>query len=153
LLLRRLVYIAIIPEAKAMPVHVKVKDAIIKRIFSVDSQETARGAAKVMIDNDVGAVVVTKGGEYVGIVTEKDILGKVVLADLDSRKVLAEEIMSSPLVTIRADQNIGEAALLMLQKKIRRLLVVDKGKIVGMITEGDLDRATLDTMMLLSGGF
>lgn len=136
-----------------MPVQVKVKDAIIREIFSVDSQESARRAAEVMIEHNVGSVLVKKDGEYVGIVTEKDILGKVVLAELNARTTAVEGIMSSPLVTIRSDQTLGEAALLMLQRKIRRLLVVEDGKSVGLITEGDLDRATLDTMMMLSGGF
>jgi CBS domain-containing protein len=86
-------------------------------------------------------------------VTEKDILKKVVLKELDPRTTRLEQTMSSPLVTIQADQGLGEAALMMLEKKIRRLLVVENDKIVGIITEGDLDRATLDAMMSLGGAF
>jgi predicted transcriptional regulator len=54
-----------------------------------------------------------------------------------------EEIMSSPLITIEADASIGEAAILMTNNKIRRLLVTEKGKIVGIITEKDVLRGTL----------
>jgi len=136
-----------------MPVQVKIKDAIVKRIVSADGQESAKRGAELMIEHEVGSILVTKDGKYVGIVTEKDILGKVFLPGLDSEKTFLEEIMNSPLVTIRSDQTLGEAALLMLRRRIRRLPVVEDEKIVGMITEGDLDRATLDAMMLLSGGF
>jgi CBS domain-containing protein len=134
-----------------MPANMKVKDAIVKGIYSVDSEQSAKDAAEVMVAHDIGSVLVTRAGSYVGIVTEKDVLKKVILQDLDPAKTPLKEIASAPLVSIRSDQSVGEAALLMLQKKIRRLLVVDGGKVIGIITEGDLDRATLDTMMSLSG--
>jgi acetoin utilization protein AcuB len=58
--------------------------------------------------------------------------------------------MSSPLVTIQADEALGAAALLMLERKIRRVPVVDEGRIAGIVTEKDLSRATLNTIMSLS---
>ena len=106
-----------------------------------------------MVARDIGSVIVTRDGEYAGIVAEKDILKKVILKELDARTTQLEKTMSSPLVTIQADQGLGEAALLMLEKKIRMLLVVENDKIVGIITEDDLDRATLDTMMSFGGAF
>lgn len=88
-----------------------------------------------MITNNIGAVIVMSGGNPVGIITEKDIIEKVTKNNRDPSKVRAEEIMSSPLISIEADKTLREALILMRNKKIRRLGVVRKGKLIGIVTE------------------
>ncbi|MEM2718361.1 MAG: CBS domain-containing protein, partial [Candidatus Bathyarchaeia archaeon] len=77
-----------------------------------------------------------------GIITERDIIEKVVRSNRDPSKIRAEEIMSSPLISVEADKTLKDALTLMRDKKIRRLGVTRKGKLVGIITE----RRVLDAL-------
>ncbi|MEM2643644.1 MAG: CBS domain-containing protein [Candidatus Bathyarchaeia archaeon] len=88
-----------------------------------------------MISNNIGAVIVMSGGNPVGIVTERDILERVVRAGKDPNKTRAEEIMSSPLISIEADKTVKDALILMRDKKIRRLGVTRRGRLIGIVTE------------------
>jgi len=104
------------------------------------------------VDKDIGSVAVTRQGDVVGIVTERDILKKC-CPDTRCTIMKAGDVMTSPLITIDGDAAIGEAADLMADKNIRRLLVTEQGKIKGIITERDVMRATLDVFKTLSEAF
>lgn len=88
-----------------------------------------------MITNNIGAVIVMSGGNPVGIITERDIIEKVTRVGRDPNKTRAEEIMSSPLISIEADKTIKDALMLMRDRKIRRLGVTRKGRLIGIVTE------------------
>jgi len=120
-----------------------VRHIMTRNIISVKNSASVVEAAAVMVKNDIGYVVVTKDGKPVGILTERDILKKCCPRKLCGEDLKVEEIMSSPLITIEADASLGEAAMLMTDNKIRRLLVTEKGKIVGIITEKNVLRGTL----------
>jgi CBS domain-containing protein len=122
-----------------------------KDIVSVRATDGVNDAMKLMVEKNIGSVVVTEDGEMVGIVTERDVLKKCCpRAECDVMK--ARDVMSSPLVTIDGGGALGEAADLMAEKRIRRLLVTEGGKICGIITERDVMRATLDVFKTLSEG-
>ncbi|MEM1506878.1 MAG: CBS domain-containing protein [Candidatus Bathyarchaeia archaeon] len=95
-----------------------------------------------MITNNIGAVIVMSGGNPVGIITERDIVEKIARSNRDPNKIRAEEIMSSPLISIEADKTVRDALALMRDKKIRRLGVTRKGRLVGIVTE----RRVLDAL-------
>lgn len=133
-----------------MGIVVTVRDVMTKDIIAVEKNDPVIKAIDLMVKNEIGSVVVNENGKPVGILTERDIMKRVCPQELCSRRVTVGEVMSHPLVTIEADARLGEAALLMLEKNIRRLLVVDKGQVVGIITQGDVMRGTLDTFMALS---
>ena len=120
-----------------------VKHIMTKEIISVENDVSVFDAVSVMVNHDIGSVVVTQDGVPVGIITERDILKKCCNKRLWRADLKVEDFMSSPLITIEADKSLGEAALLMSDKKIRRLLVTEKGNIVGIITEKDVFRGTL----------
>lgn len=88
-----------------------------------------------MVTYDIGAVVVEQGGRPVGIITEKDILARVLREDRDPRGTYAYQVMSSPLVTVEADTPLSEALKLMRDRKIRRLVVTRRGVLAGIVTE------------------
>ena len=118
----------------------RVRQVMTKKLVSIKTVDQPIVAMQVMTQNDIGSVVVTKDGEPVGILTERDIMRKV-CPEGTCRKVMAEEIMSKPLITIEAEARLGEAEKLMTAEGIRRLLVVvEKGEIVGIITQKDLMR-------------
>lgn len=91
--------------------------------------------AKIMVKQNVGAVVVARDDEPLGIVTERDILERVVLANKDLDEVVAQEIMTEPLLTIDSTRSIREAIEIMRKNKLRRLVVVKGEKLVGLVTE------------------
>jgi predicted transcriptional regulator len=126
-----------------MRIAFKISHIMTKDIISIESNASVSEVALIMTKNDVGAVVVTKQGTPVGIITEVDILKRCCVEKACTQAREAKEIMSTPLITIKADAPIGEAAKMMMDKKIRRLLVTERGKIVGLVTEKDVLRATL----------
>src|SRR5512135_1781512 len=91
--------------------------------------------AKVMVKQNVGAVIVTRDYEPLGIITERDILARVVLANKDLNEVVAQEIMTAPLLTIDSSRTIEEALEIMHKNRVRRLVVVKGEKLVGLVTE------------------
>ena len=88
-----------------------------------------------MIKEDIGAAVVIENGQPVGIITEKDILERVVTPRKNVYKTLAKDVMSKPVIFIEASQSIKEALMLMKKNKIRRLAVTENGYLIGLLTE------------------
>jgi len=114
-----------------------VKDIMIKALISVNPATTALQIAKMMEQGGIGAVLVKENDNLVGIVTDRDFATKIA-ANNRSFDTPAQEIMSSPLITINHDEPISAAAEMMSSKKIRKLAVSDNGNIVGLITSTDL---------------
>jgi len=108
----------------------------------VDSQTSANDAIALMAEKDVGALVVTREGKPAGIVTERDIIKKCG-REGSYKGIEVGQIMSEPLITIKGDATIGDAAWLMTDKNIRRLLVTEKGEIKGIVTGKDIMREIL----------
>ncbi len=99
----------------------------------------AEAAARIR-EKHVGSLIVVQDGRPTGIVTERDIVTKVAAEDRSSKATSVREIMSSPLVAVHPHQEVAEAAKVMAARKIRRLPVIQEGKLVGMLTENDIIR-------------
>lgn len=100
-----------------------------------------------MVIHDIGAIIVVKKEVPIGIITEKDILERGILKDKDVYKTQANEIMSTPLITIEHDRSIKEAIELMKKHNIRRLAVIDNRALVGLVTERRLSIAFLNKII------
>jgi CBS domain-containing protein len=111
-----------------------------RNLVDVDEESSVLDAAKRMVEEDRGSVTVTRGGERIGILSERDLLKKVVAKGLDPRKTRVKEVMSSPPVSIDQRKPLREAIDLMNRKGVRRMLVTDHGKIVGIFTLRDIVR-------------
>jgi predicted transcriptional regulator len=118
-----------------------VKNVMAKTVITIDKDSSVHEAAKIMSEKLIGCIVVTDEDKPMGIATERDILQRVVAKGLDASKVKMKDIMSKPLITVSGDTLIINATRIMQKSKVRRLLVMEKGKIVGIITERDLLRA------------
>ena len=134
-----------------MPISAMVKDVATRKLVSVDENDSIYDAVVLMTAENIGAIVITSLKKAVGILTERDLMKKVILEGLDSKNTKVGDVMSSPLITIRSEASIGEATQLMQLRKIRRLLVEDEGRIVGIITQRDLERGTLEYFSALTG--
>ncbi|MFQ5949115.1 MAG: cyclic nucleotide-binding/CBS domain-containing protein [Nitrospiria bacterium] len=109
-----------------------------KKTYSVAPEKSTEECAMEMARHEVGSILVTREGNYVGIITEVDIIRKVVAMKLNPATVSVEKVMASPLVTIDADRSVVDANELMEKNKIRHLGVSRNGKVIGMLSVRDL---------------
>ena len=116
-----------------------VKDFMTTNVITIDIQRTILDAAKLMHQQDVGDLVVMEGVEAKGIITERDLVRRVLALrkPLDTK---VSEIMSNPLITIAEEASIRDAARKMIKYKIRRLPVTKKNVLVGIIAASDFAR-------------
>jgi CBS domain-containing protein len=117
----------------------KVKD-IMHGITMVDRNTSVFDAAKLMSKKDIGSIL-TKEGECIKIVTERDILKKVVALGNDPKNTKISEIMSECAFTIDSDKDVFFASDLLNKHRIRRLPVVERGKLVGILTARDIAKS------------
>jgi len=117
-----------------------VRDFVWKDIATVDKEASALEISRTLRDRKRYSVIVMEGGTPVGIVTDHDLLDKVIAEGRDPRQVKAGEIMSTPLVTIEPSASLKDAARLMSDRGVRRLPVVEKGQLIGVISVEDLAR-------------
>jgi signal-transduction protein with cAMP-binding, CBS, and nucleotidyltransferase domain len=128
---------------------VRVKELMSENIVSVDSNATIIEAAKVMSEKGVSSVVVKSKGELVGIITDRDVLTRVVSKGADASKVKVGDVMSSPLLAIDENASVDDAAKIMGEHKVRRLVVESGGKKVGVIAESDMIRVDPEIHFLI----
>lgn len=133
----------------ALNLTVRVKAAINRDMITLDKDLSVKSAIKLMVRKNIGSVVITgEGSKPIGIVTERDIL-KSIAYRKTKPETKVEEIMSKPLISLEANATLGEAAETMIKKKIRRLLVTQNDKYIGIITQRDLQRLMTDTVKSL----
>lgn len=109
-----------------------------ERLETISPSDTTQEAAKKMRDKKVSSLVVTDVDDKpIGIVTERDLVRQVCTKVINSNDVIVHHIMSSPLATIDANSSVEVAANIMIQNKVRHLLVVDENKVLGIITPSD----------------
>jgi CBS domain-containing protein len=107
-------------------------------VLKIDADASVFEAVERMVENNVGSLLVTEGGEITGIVTERDYLRRVTLEAREERETPVREIMSSPLIVVTPETTIDECMALMTDRRIRHLPVVEDGTVVGLVSIGDL---------------
>ena len=127
-----------------------VKDIMTKTIVTVEHTKSSTEAAKLMSEKAISSLFVVRDGEPVGIVTERDFVKKICAAGIQASETKISEIMSKITTTAEPETPIDVAVQRMINHKIRRLPVIDNGKIVGIITVTDLAKH-LRTTLLLDG--
>jgi predicted transcriptional regulator len=130
---------------------VRVKAAMTRKMISLDKDLSVKSAIRLMVKKNIGSLVVTTnlGKNPVGIVTERDILKSIAYRRIRPETTKIEEIMNAPIISIEADETLGDAAQLMIKKNIRRLMVRENNKYVGIITQRDLQKLMTDTIRAL----
>jgi len=112
----------------------KVREIMSRPIITEDEYVSVTEVVKDMAELSIGSVVITSGGKPAGIITERNIVLKVLLENKRASEIKAKEIMSSPLITIEPDAPLEKACELMTEKGIRRLPVIEDDKLVGIIS-------------------
>jgi len=118
-----------------------VKDVMITDVVTVEPNVNVRRAVRAMNDFEIGCLIVVEAGRVVGVLTERDVLKRVVDEGRNPDKTLVKEVMSKPPITINPDADLEDAIELMFKHKIKKLPVVENGKLVGLVTFTDLVRA------------
>jgi CBS domain-containing protein len=116
-----------------------VKDFMTTNVITIDFKRTVLDAAKLMHQQDVGDLVVMDGVEAKGIVTERDLVRRV-MAQKKPLETKISDVMSNPLITIEEDSSLRDAARIMVKNKIRRLPVTKKNVLVGIMATSDFAR-------------
>ncbi len=116
----------------------KAKEIMSKEVVTILSGSIVADVVKLMVDHKVGCVLIVKDSEAIGVVTERDILEKVVSPKKDQMLLEVDDIMSSPLVTISPDADMQEIVEKLTKNKIKKLPVVDGEHLVGIVTTGDI---------------
>lgn len=116
-----------------------------RTVHSVRPTDSVLAALGVMADYDIGAVLVLDGGKLAGILTERDYARKVALAGRSSKDSPVSSIMTSSVVTVTPAHTVDDCMTLMTERRVRHLPVVDGGgRVVGVVSIGDLVKATID---------
>ena len=118
-----------------------LRDVMTRNPQTLDQGASVVDAARIMRDSDVGAVIVSKGDEVTGIVTDRDIVVRGIADGRDAQSLTVGDVASTGVETAAPDDSIDEALQRMENENIRRLPVVDKGKPVGIVSLGDLAKA------------
>jgi CBS domain-containing protein len=113
-------------------------------VWSVDADVPVLEAIQMMADKHVGALPVTRGGDLVGVISERDYARKVILLGRSSAETPVWQIMSSPVVTVTPEDGVRQCMQIMTARRIRHLPVVQAGHMVGMISIGDLVRVVIE---------
>jgi CBS domain-containing protein len=115
-----------------------VRDVMTTNVVYLPSETTLAEAAQTMREQDIGDVVVADGDNLTGLVTDRDIVVRAVAERCDPSSTTIGEIVSRDLITVRPDDSIHSAALLMRDHAVRRVLVCDDKGLVGIVSIGDL---------------
>ena len=114
-----------------------------RAIFSVEPQASVLDAIRLMAERHVGALLVMRGGALEGIVSERDYALKVILRGRSATDTAVRDIMSSPVLTVSLDTTVPQCMQLVTDRRVRHLPVVDGGRVVGMVSIGDLVKAVI----------
>jgi len=126
-----------------------VRDVMSENVRTVRSNSTVTEAVRKMNKFEIGSVVVVEGDRSIGIITERDILRRVLEVTMGAEAMKAKEIMSSPLTTVNDEATVEEAARVMTDRRIKKLPVVRDGKLVGIVTSTDIVRSQPKLVELL----
>lgn len=132
-----------------------------KKILTVKPEDMLYQALKIMVDNNVGALVVVKGKKVIGIISERDFVRRAVIDNKLSMDLKVQDLMTSLVCYVRPGQTINECMALMSEKRIRHLPVLDGDKLVGIVSIGDVLKHTIEEKEFtiknlenyISGGF
>ncbi|MCD5425894.1 MAG: CBS domain-containing protein [Methanosarcinaceae archaeon] len=130
-------------------IELPVRDVMSEKIVSIDFKSNAQCIAQKMSKHNINNIVIKKNDVVVGIITEKDLVQKILAKDIKPSTVCAENIMSAPIISIKSSENVIIAAQKMIKSNIRRLVVMENNSIIGIVTDKDILALSPDLNFIL----
>ena len=121
-------------------------------VLKIDASSTVFEALKKIVEQNVGSILVTRGDDVVGIMTERDYLRKIAIFGRTSHDTLVGEIMSSPLIYVTPETTVEESMAIMTDRRIRHLPVCLKERLVGIVSIGDLVKSKISEVEAEASG-
>ena len=118
----------------------QVEHVMTRDVITIESGSSLRDAVELMNKHEIGCIIVLEKGKPLGIITERDLLKKVLVNVAEVKTLRVDEIMSKPLTSARPEDNVENAARTMLAKRIKKLPIIQDGNLVGVVTLTDLFR-------------
>jgi len=134
---------------KEAEVTLRVEDVMVKEVVKIDANVTIKEAACMMNKFEIGCLIAIGNGRVSGILTERDLLKRVVAEGKDASKIRVRDVMSSPLVVAEPKMDLGEAVKLMFHMKIKKLPVVEGKRLVGLLSLTDIARFQPQMLVLI----
>ena len=126
----------------------QIRDIMEKDVITIENDKTAQDAAKIIAEKDISFLVIMNEGKPQGVLSESDFVRRIAVEDKKSSELLVSEIMSYKFRSVGPTTTIEDAIQKMLNKNIRRLLVLDNEKLVGVVTQTDLASYLRDQLLV-----
>ena len=120
----------------------KIEDLMIRSVITMPSDTSAYEGVKILNKNKIGCLVVVNNGQIVGILTERDLLERVLEKCRNPKETKISQIMTRDVVTGKPDMQLSEATRLMFENRVKKLPIMDGNRLVGIVTLTDIARAT-----------
>jgi len=130
-------------------ISLRASDVMVKEVIMIDENASVKKSADVMKELEISSIIATRNGKPIGIITERDLLKRIVVEGKNAKKTKVKDIMSSPLTVIMPDMHLEEAVRLMFDKKIKKLPVSDRNSIIGLLSLTDIARCQPHMMRVL----
>ena len=130
-------------------VTLKVEDVMTREVISIDENATVKEAAEIMDKEEISCLIGVRKGRAIGIITERDLLKRIIVEAKNPEKTKVGEVMSSPLEVVAVGTDLEKALRLMFRKKIKKLPVVDKDNLLGLVSLTDVARCQPAMITLL----
>ena len=119
---------------------VRMRDLMVRKVITAPKNSTVEEAVKLMNEHEIGCLIVTEESRAVGILTERDLLKRVLAKSENLKRTRVEDVMSAPLISVEPDVQIGDASRLMFEKNIKKMPIIKKDKLLGLVTLTDILR-------------
>jgi signal-transduction protein with cAMP-binding, CBS, and nucleotidyltransferase domain len=113
---------------------------MVSKVITITKDSTVEEAVRLMNEQEIGCLIVTDNKKAQGILTERDLLKRVLAKSKDPKKTKVEEVMSTPLISVEPNAEIGDVSRTMFQKNIKKMPIVRKDKLLGLVTLTDILR-------------
>jgi len=117
-----------------------MRDIMVEKVITTKRDSTVEEAVKLMNEHEIGCLIVTENDKPIGILTERDLLKRILTKSEDLKRIRVEEVMSSPLISVEPTVQIGDASKLMFEKNIKKMPIIKKGELLGLVTLTDILR-------------
>jgi CBS-domain-containing membrane protein len=113
---------------------------MVRKVITIAKNSTLEEAIKLMNENEIGCLIVTENKKAVGILTERDLMKRILAKSKNLKKIKVQEIMSTPVISVEPTVQIGDASKLMFEKNIKKMPITKDGELMGLVTLTDILR-------------